>query len=122
MLPTVLANQKSTRQSTNLQGGSSAQLFEVKADEYEEDRRGQYFKANYNKVMQDLPAVRAPIQILRMEVWVTNRNGTTTDTRDVVGLTGNLGEDNSPTPGIPTSSSNPVIPPSSLILPIETLH
>ena len=30
---TVLANQKSQRQSTNLQGGSSSQLFEVKADE-----------------------------------------------------------------------------------------
>ncbi len=107
---TVLANQKSTRQSTNLQGGSSAQLFEVKADEYEENRHflvGQYFKANYNKVMLDLPAVRAPIQILRMEVWVTNRNGTTTDTRDVVGLA-NLGEDNSPTPGIPTNGSNPI--------------
>ena len=107
---TVLANQKSQRQSTNLQGGSSSQLFEVKADEYEENRHflvAQYFKRNYNKVMQNLPAVTAPIQILRMEVWVTNKSGITTDTRDVVGLA-NLGEDNSPNPGIPTNSSNPI--------------
>ncbi|MEO6675621.1 MAG: cell surface protein SprA, partial [Ginsengibacter sp.] len=34
----VLANQKSQRQSVNLQGGAASQQFEVKADEYEENR------------------------------------------------------------------------------------
>ena len=34
----VLANQKSQRQSVNLQGGSAAQQFEFKADDYEENR------------------------------------------------------------------------------------
>ncbi|HNP54247.1 MAG TPA: cell surface protein SprA, partial [Ferruginibacter sp.] len=85
----VLANQKSQRQSVNLQGGASAQPFEIKADEYEENRHfllANYFRKNYNKVMSNLPAITSPIQILRMEVWVTNRNGTTTETRDVVGL------------------------------------
>jgi cell surface protein SprA len=107
----VVANQKSQRQTANLQGNSSAQLFEVKADEYEENRHfllAQYFRANYNKVMQNLPQVVAPIQILRMEVWVTNRNGTTTDTRDIVGLT-DLGEDNNLiNPTIPTNGTNSV--------------
>ncbi len=85
----VLANQKSQRQNVNLQGGAAATPFEVKADEYEENRHfllSQYFKDNYNKVMSNLPALNAPVQILRLEVWVTNRNGTTTDTRDIVGL------------------------------------
>jgi len=105
----VLANQKSQRQNTTAQGGTASQPFEVKADEYEENRHfllAQYFRANYNKVMGTLPANKSPIQILRLEVWVTNRNGTTTDTRDVVGLT-NLGEagtyDN---PQVPTNGSN----------------
>ncbi len=90
----VLANQKSQRQSVNLQGGTSATPFEIKADEYEENRHflvGQYFRDNYNRVMSNLPAITAPVQILRMEVWVTNKNGTTTDTRDIVGLA-DLGE------------------------------
>ena len=90
----VLANQKSQRQSVNLQGGAASQPFEIKADEYEENRHflvGQYFRNNYNKLLKDLPAVRSEVQILRMEVWVTNRNGTTTETRDVVGLM-DLGE------------------------------
>src|SRR4051812_34040796 len=56
--------------------------------------------------MSNAPAVTAPIQILRMEVWVTNKTGVTTDTRDVVGLA-NLGEDgNLVNPGIPTNNSN----------------
>ncbi len=90
----VLANQKSQRQSVNLQGGSAAQQFEFKADDYEENRHfllGQYFKDNYNKVMSNLPAITTPVQILRMEVWVTNKNGATTDAREIVGLM-DLGE------------------------------
>ncbi len=80
----------------NLQGGSVAQQFNFKADDYEENRHfllGQYFKNNYNKVMSNLPNVTTPVQILRMEVWVTNRNGTTTNARQIVGLM-DLGESN----------------------------
>jgi cell surface protein SprA len=91
----VLANQRSQRQSLGLQGGSASNLFEFKADDYEENRHfllAQYFRNNYNKVLANLPAVTSQVQILQMEVWVTNRNGSTTDTRDIVGLM-DLGED-----------------------------
>ncbi len=106
----VIANQKSQRQSANLAGGTASQLFEIKADEYEENRHfllAQYFKEKYNGVMGKLPAITAPVQILRLEVWVTNRNGTTTETRDVVGLA-NLGETGGPVSGIPANGSNPL--------------
>lgn len=95
-ITTVLANQKSQRQSVNLQGGSAAQQFEFKADDYEENRHfllGQYFKNNYNKAMSNLPAITTPVNILRMEVWVTNKNGSTTNAREIVGLM-DLGESN----------------------------
>jgi cell surface protein SprA len=106
----VVANQKSQRQTANLQGGAASQLFEITADQYEENRHfllAQYFRANYNKVMSNLPAVNSPVKILRIQVWVTNRNGTTIDARDVVGLA-NLGEDNNAIPGIPTNGTNPI--------------
>lgn len=93
---TVLANQQSQRQSQNLQGGSAAQSFTLRADEYDENRHflmAQYFRDNYNTAMRQLPVVNSRVQILRMEVWVTNRNGATTDTRDVVGFM-DLGERN----------------------------
>ncbi|MEO6838157.1 MAG: cell surface protein SprA, partial [Ginsengibacter sp.] len=91
---TVLANQTSSRQSMNLQGGSAATAFSLKASDYEENRHflmAQYFKDNYNKVMSNAPAITTPVQILRLEVWVTNKNGTTTNARTIVGLM-DLGE------------------------------
>lgn len=112
-ITTVLANQKSQRQSVDLQGGAASQQFEVKADEYEENRHfllGQYFKNNYNKAMQNLPAVTTAVQILRLEVWVTNKNGTTTEARDIVGVM-DLGEQNPYFPftvfgGLPSNNTN----------------
>jgi cell surface protein SprA len=93
-ITSVFANQKSQRQSLGLQGGTASQPFSIKADEYEENKHfllGQYFRNNYKKTLEQLPIVKSAVQILRMEVWVTNRTGTTTDTRDVVGLM-DLGE------------------------------
>ena len=92
----VLANQQSQRQSLGLQGGTSAQSFIMKADEYDENRHflfAQYFRNNFNAAMKKLPVVNSRVQILKVEVWVTNRNGATTDTRDIVALM-DLGERN----------------------------
>ncbi|MEI6947830.1 cell surface protein SprA [Paraflavisolibacter sp. H34] len=85
----ILANQRSQRQTLGLQGGSATQTFNLRADEYEENRHflmAQYFRNHYNRSMSTLPVVTNNIQILRVEVWVTNRTGATTETRDVVGL------------------------------------
>ena len=101
----VLANQRSQRQSLGLQGGAASQSFQIKADEYEENRHflmAQYFRKNYNKAMSQLPLVQSNVQIMRVEVWVTNRTGATTDTRDVVALM-DLGEDSSRWGGRPGS-------------------
>lgn len=90
----VLANQRASQQSMSPVGGAATSSFEFKANDYEENRHfllGQHFRKNYNKAMGSLPAVNSLANILRIEVWVTNRNGSTTDTRDVVGLA-DLGE------------------------------
>lgn len=93
---TALANQRSAMQSVGLQGGAATQTFNLRADEYEENRHflmAQKFRSDYNQAMRQLPVVRSNFQILRVEVWVTNRTGATTDTRDVVGFM-DLGEYN----------------------------
>jgi cell surface protein SprA len=90
----ALANQRSNRQSVGLQGGAATQQFSLKADDYEENRHfllSQYFRGNFNKAMKRLPVVESNVQIQRVEVWVTNRTGATTDTRDIVGFM-DLGE------------------------------
>ena len=90
----AIANQRSARQTVSLQGGAAAQSFQKRLDDYEENRHfllGTYFRTNFNKTMRNLPIVNSQVQIQRMEVWVTNRTGATTDARDIVGLM-DLGE------------------------------
>src|SRR5664279_2785669 len=90
----IIASQRSQSQSTTLQGGASLTTYQFKADDYDENRHfllAQYFRNNYNKAMSNLPVITSQAQILRMEVWVTNRNGTSTQARQIVGLM-DLGE------------------------------
>ena len=90
----VLANQRSQKQSVSSAGGASVTNFSFKADDYDENRNfllAQYFHDNYNTAMSKLPIVTSQVQILRMEVWVTNRNGVDTGSRQIVGLM-DLGE------------------------------
>ena len=97
----AIANQRSQRQSLTLQGGGLNQVINKRLDDYDENKHfllGQYFRNNYEKAMSTLPVIQSQVQILRMEVWVTNRNGTTTNTRGIVGMA-DLGE-------ISTSNSN----------------
>ena len=93
----VFATQKSQRQSRALQGGASTSQITVRGDDYDENRHfllAQYFNKKYNDAMKTIPVISSQVQVMRLEVWVTNRMGTTTDTRDIVGLM-DIGE---PTP------------------------
>lgn len=85
----ALASQKSQTQSLGLQGGGLNTRINKKLDDYDENRHfllAQYFRKNYNTAMSNLPVVNSQVQVLRMEVWVTNRNGATTNSRSVVGF------------------------------------
>ena len=105
----VLASQRSQSQSTTLQGGAALTTYQFKADDYDENRNfllAQFFRANYNKAMSNLPIVTSQVQILRMEVWVTNRNGTSTQARQIVGLA-DLGETQPYNPSVHPLTSLP---------------
>lgn len=108
----ALANQRSMRQSVALQGGAASTAFNKRLDDYEENRHfllAQYFRTNFNKAMRNLPQVNSQVQILRMEVWVTNRTGATTESRDVVGLM-DLAETNPHRAGIINPATNNQLP------------
>lgn len=90
----ALANQRSQRQSQTLQGGATVNTYQKKLDDYDENRNfllAQYFNKTFKATMHNLPVVNSQVQIQRLEVWVTNRNGSTTDARNIVGLM-DLGE------------------------------
>jgi cell surface protein SprA len=106
----ALANQRSQKQSIGMQGGAATQTFQKRLDDYEENRHflmAQYFRTNFNKTMKNLPIVNTMVQIQRIEVWVTNRNGANTDARDIVGFM-DLGEPSPYNPLVQSNTSNPL--------------
>ena len=106
----AIANQRSQKQSIGLQGGAAMQSFQKRLDDYEENRHfllAQFFRNNFNKTMKNLPVVNSMATIQRIEVWVTNRNGATTDARDIVGFM-DMGEPSPYNPVIQSNTSNPL--------------
>ncbi|MDJ1504467.1 cell surface protein SprA [Xanthocytophaga agilis] len=94
----MLANQRAKVSETTLQGGGvQNKKFEFKVSEYEDNRHfflGQFFRNLYEPSLRNLPAVNSGIQITRMEVYITNRTGTTESIRHVVAFL-DLGESSS---------------------------
>ncbi len=98
----VYSNKETSTENMQVQGGASAQEFEIRADEYEENRHffiSQYFYDNYNKAMSTLPVVNSNIKIIRLEVWRTNIGAAVTNNRDILALT-DLGENKTSSPGV----------------------
>ena len=93
-LQTVLSQKKSTSKSVSSKGGTQTTPFEIDAADYEENRHfflSQFFRNIYDKGMSTLPNITTGIKINRVEVWVTNKTGTTSNTRNIVAFT-DLGE------------------------------
>ena len=93
-LQAVVSQKKSSSESVSSDGGTQTKDFELDVTEYEENRHfwlAKYFKDKYDTWMSNLPNVLSGISISRVEVWVTNKTGTTTNCRDIVAFT-DLGE------------------------------
>ena len=93
-LQMVASQKKSASKSVSTRGGVQLSPFELNVADYEENRHfflSQYFRNHYDAWMQKLPNLTTGITINRVEVWVTNKTGNTTNTRNIVALT-DLGE------------------------------
>ena len=93
-LQTVISQKKSSTKSVSSKGGTQTTPFELDVADYEENRHfflSHYFRERYDQAMQTLPDLMTGVEINRVEIWVTNKSGNTTNTRNIVALT-DLGE------------------------------
>ena len=93
-LQTVLSQKKSSTKSVSSKGGTQTTPFELDVADYEENRHfflSHYFRERYDGSMSTLPDLMTGIEINRVEIWVTNKSGNTSNTRNIVALT-DLGE------------------------------
>jgi len=93
-LTTILAQQQSQRENIRVQGGSQLQEFEVRADEYDENRH--FFVSHYNRAifegaLTNLPQIKSLFKVENIEVWLTNNRNEVDDVRDIIAFA-DLGE------------------------------
>ena len=91
---TLLGQKKSETSSVTAEGGAQLKDFEVKADEYEENKHfffAHQFRDQYETNLELVPVINTPAVINRIEVWVTNKTRQTENIREIVALA-DLGE------------------------------
>ncbi|MFC2100945.1 cell surface protein SprA [Bacteroidota bacterium] len=105
----VYSEQKSETSNITVAGGAQTNTFELKADDYEQNRHfflAQYFYKNFNKSLSTLPIIGSSVNITKIEVWITNIGAATQENRNIVAFS-DLGERNPYNPIIsPTFGSN----------------
>lgn len=95
----VFSEQKSERNTVNVEGGATVEEFEMFALDYDEDRHfflSHYFRDQYDEALQNYPFINSNIQITRVQAWVTNRSNNVqnlTEARNIVAVQ-DLGETN----------------------------
>ena len=117
----IFSEQRSQSQNITSQGGGKLENFSLFALDYEEDRHyfiSHYFRDNYDDFLDTYPYINSPIQITRIEVWVTNRGYQTNNVRNIIALQ-DLGEANPENTRLDDVAAsffieiNPLFPPSN---------
>ncbi|MBR4391509.1 MAG: cell surface protein SprA [Bacteroidales bacterium] len=93
-ITSVVSYQESESKNIAVQGGAQTNEFNISCLDYEENRHfflSQYFREQYEGALSTLPTVTSSINITKIEVWVTNTNSSTQDTRNILALS-DLGE------------------------------
>ena len=93
-LTAIASQQRSQRENIQIEGGSQLQEFEVKADQYDENRH--FFLSHYNRdvfefSLENLPQIKGLFKLENVEVWITNDRNEVENVRDIVAFS-DLGE------------------------------
>ncbi|MBV6403341.1 MAG: hypothetical protein GFGODING_00079 [Flavobacteriales bacterium] len=112
----IFSQEKGQRRNIQTQGGAQTTNFDIKADEYEANKHyflGHFFRDMYEQSLRTLPTVNSPVQITRVEVWVTNTRFDFAQTRNIVAFT-DLGE-NADAAAIAAGKVSGDLPPGLLV-------
>ncbi len=83
----LISQQNSESKTVNTKGGAQTTNFDIKIDEYDQNRHyflAQFFYENYDNFASKLPYVSSGVNISRIEVWVTNKSGKYEQSRNLV--------------------------------------
>ncbi len=91
---TVFSQQKGQTSTIEVKGGAQTSNYEVACDNYEANKHfflGHYFEQRYDSALKSIPVIQSNVNITKIEVWVTNKQGNYENARNIVALM-DLGE------------------------------
>ncbi|HPQ20416.1 MAG TPA: cell surface protein SprA [Saprospiraceae bacterium] len=124
-LTALASQQRSEQNSIKIENGASLQEFELRPEDYDENRHffvSRFNREQYEKNLQFLPYVPSPFKITRMEVWVSeDRPDNRQQTRMVVALadlgTGRMQDLENPNMTYLPTNVPPIYKVDTLVLP-----
>ncbi|MCC6722256.1 MAG: cell surface protein SprA [Bacteroidia bacterium] len=87
MVTSIATQQRGQTSETEMSGGAQITKFDIQAHNYEANKHffvGQFFKDQYDQALSLLPIIQSGAYINYIEVWVTNRNKSYNEIRNVV--------------------------------------
>ena len=90
----LVSQQETDSKTVSSEGGSQTTEFEIGVDAYDQNRHfflAHYFRDNYDQFIARLPYITSGITINRIEIWVTNKQGSYDNARNIVAFA-DLGE------------------------------
>lgn len=90
----VFSQQEGETKTINVEGGAQKTEYDISAVEYDKNRHfflAHYFRQNYDEFLSALPSVNTPVNITKVEVWVTNTTRNVDNARNIVAMM-DLGE------------------------------
>ncbi|MCH5216001.1 MAG: cell surface protein SprA [Muribaculaceae bacterium] len=85
----LVSQQNSQTQSVNTKGGVQTTPYTITADNYDQNRHfflAHFFRDNYDQFASKIPIITSGVNITRIEVWVTNKRGDFSESRNFVGF------------------------------------
>ncbi len=121
-LTTIFSQHKGEAQTVETEGGAQITNFEISAVDYDANRHfflAQYFRDHYDEWLKNTAVPLSPININKVEVWVTNKSGRFEEARNILAFQ-DLGEHN---PNIynevPQFQETPALPYPQNVFPIN---
>ena len=93
-LTTLFSQHKGETQTVETEGGAQITSFDISAADYDANRHfflSQYFRDQYNTWLRNTAVPLSPININKIEVWVTNKSNDFEDSRNIIAFQ-DLGE------------------------------
>jgi len=115
---TALASQQRSKQENlQIQNGAQVQEFEIRPDEYDENRHffiSHYHRDNYEKTLENLPYLNTAFRINRIQVWISNDRPEFQENSTMITAITDLAEGDQAL----FSSNNPLLTPQDPIDPL----